>query len=152
MDKILSFVMFPFLGTCIMIAGIIVYECVIIKKHRHKKKIVHVKKVQQAKRYLIIFAIIEALCLSYTTYLSLDLIKKDFVVCEAEFVESDRIGRALIYSVRFKDGEKEYDLFANLNDSNFLKEGQRYIITYGKRTDRIIEIAETDSNDEQSSD
>ncbi len=151
MDKILSFVMFPFLTTCIMIAGIIVYECVIIKKHRHKKKIVHVKKVQQAKRYLIIFAIIEALCLSYTTYLSFDLIKKDFVVCEAEYVERYKRGRSAIYSAHFKDDEEKYVLFTNSSETNNLEKGKNYIITYGKRTNRIIEIAETDSNDEPNS-
>lgn len=123
-----------------MLAVIIIYEFATIKKNKHKKKIFYVEKVQRAKKNLIVFAVIATILFSYTTYLSFDLIKQDYVVCEAEFVESDRIGRALIYSVRFEDGEKEYNLIANLNDSNFLKEGQSYIITYGKRTEKIVAV------------
>lgn len=141
--------MFPFLFACMMVAGIIIYEFATIKKYKHKKKIFYVEKVQQAKKYLIAFAVIETILFSYTAYMSLDLIKKDYVVCEAEYVESDRIGRALIYSVCFEDGEKEYNLFANLNDSNFLKEGQSYIITYGKRTERIVAIERVDDKTNQ---
>ncbi len=137
--------MFPFLSVCIFILGIIVYECVIINNYKHKKKIVHIKKVQNAKKHLIIFAIIGILLFSYTTYMSFDLIKKDYVVCEAEFVESYKRGRSSIYSVHFVDGENEYVLYANSEENNRLEERKNYVITYGKRTKRIVEIHQSQS-------
>lgn len=48
-EAILSFIMFPFVFACLMLAGIIAYEYSIIKKYKHKKKIFYVEKVQQAK-------------------------------------------------------------------------------------------------------
>lgn len=139
MDEAILFFLFIFFFACLVIAGIIIYEYSIIRKYKHKKKIFYVEKVQQAKKYLIIFAVIEVLAFSYTTYLSFDLIKKDYVVCEAEYVDSYK-GRTAFYSVHFEDGKKEYNLLANRVEKDLLEEGENYIITYGKRTTRIVDI------------
>lgn len=77
--------------------------------------------------------------------MSFDLIKKDYVVCEAEFVESYKRGRSSIYSVHFVDGENEYVLYANSEENNRLEERKNYVITYGKRTKRIVEIHQSQS-------
>lgn len=45
-----------------------------------------------------------------------------------------------MYSVWFENGENEYSLYMGSGESSRLKEGEKYVITYGKRTRRIVDI------------
>lgn len=119
---------------CLICLLLAIPDAICILKYKNDKK---KEKVKKAKEMLILGTIGFILCLCLVVYHGSDLITKDYVVVQGEFVKS----------VKHYD---QYDLYFKLDDDVIMYsgnarygeefvEGELYEFTYGKRSNIIIE-------------
>ena len=106
------------------------------KKKKSKKKL----DANKQKKISICFLILSLTAFSYSAYLSLDIIFKDYIVNNGIYLKYYR-GKDIITSELYFDIDGEVisiDIFtSNIQDYGF-EPGEAYEITYSKRTNMLI--------------
>jgi hypothetical protein len=97
---------------------------------------------KNAAKFMIIPVI---LCLVMSAYFSIDLFVRDFTTCEVSYVYSENGSFNNLTRNYHFDNNGEKLVLSSLrekDDKNYsLTEGERYTVTYSKRTEMIVDIA-----------
>ncbi len=140
MDQILFKIIFSVIGIlAILISGLIIA----FGKKRGSSKLIKDKLSKKRKTEFVIILLISLLLSIYTGYMSLDLIKKDFVVSELTLISNSRcdlFGKNYMFDI----GNGKYIKLSTSEKDCILNEGEVYTVTYAHRSQVLISVDSAD--------
>lgn len=112
--------------------------------HAYKKK--KRKKRNKSKRNTsLVWLIVSLFSLFYTTYCSMDLILKDYIIQQGTYMYYNRGREVYIQKVFFSVNDSKEFCYTFTNVSKNMKPGKQYKIVYAKRTLMLISIEENNT-------
>ncbi len=142
MEQILFKLSFSIVG----ILAILIYGIIItFGRRRGSSKFIKDKLSRRRKRKFVVILFVSLLLSFYTSYMSLDLIKKDFIVSELTLVSNSRsnlFGKSYMFDI----GNGKYIKLSSSEKDYILNEGQVYIVTYAHRSQVLIRVTQRDGS------
>ena len=139
MDQILFKIIFSVIGIlAILVWGIIRF----FGKKKGLSRTVKGNISKKRNREFVIILIVSLLLSTFTGYMSLDLIQRDFVVSELTLISNSRsnlFGKSYVFDI----GNGEYIKLSSSEKDCILNEGQVYIVTYAHRSQVLINVKTT---------
>ena len=118
-----------------------------IRDKRKKKR--YSNEYNRRKKILIILLCALFVTMFYTSYLSLDLILRDNITCEATLIHKFHNPKEATWDVCFEADQKHIAVESWSSDIKKydLQEGKHYRITYSKRTKMLLSAEKIDEDE-----